>query len=147
MGILLKEAAQIFPFSFARLIAGADGIIRPVESAAIKEGPEISRWLKKDEIVFATEYAVKNVEDGCNLIGQLDQFGAAALVIKRGKFLNRVPAELIKLADQKGFPLFELPGNIPYMDCVIPILEHITEEQFWTLQHMETCLLYTSRCV
>ncbi len=139
MGIQLKEVMRIYPFSQARLVGGHAGVNRMVvESANIQEVPDVGHWLKGGEIVFSAGYAFKNAEAGSMLIEQLDQLGAAALTIKPGKYLPKIPEEMIECADRLGFPLFELPENLPYMDCIIPIFERITEEQLWVLQRVES---------
>lgn len=138
MGIQLKEVMKIYPFSQARLVGGHLGVNRVVESANIQEVPDVGHWLKGGEIVFSAGYAFKNAEAGCTLIEQLNQLGVAALTIKPGKYLPKIPEEMVDRADQLGLPLFELPEDLPYMDCIIPIFERITEEQLWVLQRVES---------
>lgn len=129
MSVLLKDVMNIFPFSEARLVAGYKGINRRVSTANIQEVPYVERWLKGGEILFTSGYAFKSTDSGCRMMERLNEVGIAALAIKPGQYLNRIPLEMINLSNEIGLPLFELPPDLPYMDCIIAIFEHITQEQ------------------
>ena len=138
MSITLHEALQIFPFSEAKLVAGKNGIDRLVESANIQEVPEVEKWLHGKEILFSAGYAFGGgAEEGCRLIRAVCERGAACLVLKPGQYLPSIPPEMIACANEYNFPLLELPSHIPYMDCMVPILERITQEQIYVLRRIE----------
>ena len=137
MGITLKDAMTIFPFSRARLIAGYQGLMREVISANIQEVPYVDRWLKGGEILFTAGYAFQSAEKGCEMMERLDAVGIAALAIKPGQYLLQIPKEMIDRANELGLPLFELPQDLPYMDCIIAIFERITQEQLSVMRRVE----------
>ena len=137
MGITLREVTTLFPFSEAKLIAGEAGLDNNVESANIQEVPDVSKWLKGGEIVFSAGYAFHAQNMGVELIEQLSQKGAAALALKPGQYLNVIPQEMIDRANELGFPLFELPESLPYMDCILPIFERLTQKRLVVLERME----------
>lgn len=144
MGITLYEAMSIAPFSSAHIIGGAAGLNRTVESANIQEVPEVGRWLHGGEILFSSGYAFKSTEDAVELIKQLHKMKVAALAIKPAQYLSSIPQELIDCANQLRFPLFELPEDLPYMDCIIPIFERITQKQLAIMRQVErihNCLM------
>lgn len=137
MGITLRDAMNIFPFSGAKLIAGQQGLGRAVLSANIQEVPSVDRWLKGGEILFTAGYAFQSAEKGCEMMERLDQVGIAALAIKPGQYLPRIPEEMVTCANYLGLPLFELPQDLPYMDCIIAIFERVTQEQFAIMRRAE----------
>lgn len=137
MGIELKDAMNIYPFSEATLIAGHSGIGREVVSANIQEVPYVDRWLKGGEILFTAGYAFQSWEKGCEMMERLDKVGIAALAIKPGQYLAEIPPEMIACANQLGLPLFELPQDLPYMDCIIAIFERVTQEQLSVMRRAE----------
>jgi len=137
MGISLREAIRIFPFSEAVLVAGASGMDAVVDSVNIQEIPQVARWLKGGEIVFTAGYAFQKPGDGAVLIRQLKEKGAAALAVKPGQYLSTIPADMIACADEVGFALFELPATLPYMDCMVPILECLTQKRLYALEKTE----------
>ncbi len=129
---------QIFPFSEAKLVAGRNGTDRLVESANIQEVPDVAKWLQGKEILFSAGYAFGgSPEAGCNLIRAVCERGAACLVLKPGQYLPKIPQEMIECANENSFPLFEIPSDLPYMDCMVPILERITQEHLYILQRIE----------
>ncbi len=138
LSITLREAMQIFPFSEAKLVAGKNGLDRLVESANIQEVPDVVKWLQGKEILFSAGYAFGgSPEAGCNLIRAVCERGAACLVLKPGQYLPEIPLQMIECANENNFPLLEIPGNLPYMDCMVPILERITQEQLYVLKRIE----------
>ena len=137
MGISLREAMNIFPFSTAILRAGNQGLDAEVESVNIQEVPEVIRWLKGGEILFTSGYAFHSEEGGVRLIEQLSAKKVAAIAIKPGQYLQAVPEKMIERAEKLGFPLFELPEELPYMDCMVPILERLTQKRLYTLERIE----------
>jgi len=138
MGLKLYDVMKISPFSQAKLIGGVSGLDRIVESANIQEVPDVERWLKGKEILFSSGYAFTSVDSGCRMMERLCQMGVAALAMKPGTRFPRIPAEMIDCSNRIGFPLFELPTDLPYMDCIIPIFERINEEQLAILRRVET---------
>lgn len=138
MGIItLQEIMSTFPFSKARLVGGSAGVLRTVTSANIQEVPNVDRWLKGGEILFTAGYAFGSTENGCEMMKRLNSVGIAALAIKPGQYLQQIPQEMIDCADALGLPLFELPQDLPYMDCIIAIFEIITQEQLVVLRRAE----------
>lgn len=136
-GILLTEAMNTAPFSQAHLIAGSGGLNRSVLSANIQEVPNVENWLKGGEIVFTTGFAFRTAEGGVRLLNALDKKGAAALAVKTGPYLPEIPQEMILCADRLNFPLFRIPEDMPYMDCIIPIFERITQCQLHQIMRSE----------
>lgn len=137
MSIELKDAMKIFPFSRARLVAGEAGLSRPVISANIQEVPNVDRWMKGGEILFTSGYAFQSAENGCRMMERLDEVGISALAIKPGQYLRAIPKAMADCANRLGMPLFELPQDLPYMDCIIAIYEQITQKQLSLLRRVD----------
>ena len=137
MGIWLKDAMKIEPFSRAQLIAGINGIDRMVVAANIQEVPDVDKWLYGGEILFTAGYAFGSVENACALLEKLNAKGVAAMVIKPGQYFRDIPKELITKANELGFPLFKMPADLPYMDCILPIMLSITNERQFAIERSE----------
>lgn len=136
-GIKLKEIMEIPPFSRAELVGGKGGTDRMVSSANIQEVPEVEHWLHGGEILFTAGYAFQTAEKGLRLMEALEEKGAAALAVKPGAYLPEIPVEMIQYADEHDFPLFLLPGDLPYMDCILPIFHQITQSQIAVMKRNE----------
>ena len=137
MRLTLQETMHIFPFSEAKLVAGTGGLNRMVASANIQEVPDVDKWLKGGEILFSAGYAFRTASEGVKLLKILHQKEVAALALKPGYVMDRIPQEMMDCADELDFPLFELPQDLPYMDCIIPIFERLTQKRLYVLERME----------
>jgi len=136
MILTVKDVMNIEPFAQSVLVAGKNGLDRPVESTNVQEVPNVVHWLHGKEIIFTSGFAFRDAERGCILIQELNDIGCAALAIKLGQYLQKIPVEMIQLADKLNFPLFSLPSYMPYMDCMIPIYEKINKEQLYTMKQI-----------
>jgi len=137
MGIWLKEAMKIEPFSRTQLVAGFGGIDHMVVATNIQEVPNVDRWLYGGEILFTSGYAFGSIDEACELMHRVSRKGIAAMVIKPGQYLASIPQKMLDCANQIDLPLFEMPGNLPYMDCIVPIEARITNEHAFVLERTE----------
>lgn len=138
VGIPVREVMKIYPFSRAKLIGGAGGLDRIVESANMQEVPHVERWMHPGEILFSAGYAFEGPDGGVKVMERIDAIGAAALAMKPGQCLDRVPENMIACADRIDLPLFQLPEELPYIDHIIPILERINQQQLFQLRRVES---------
>ena len=137
MGITLRDAMKIFPFSKAYLAAGENGLEHELTSANIQEVPDVQKWLHGGELLFTSGYSFQTTENAVNLIQALKEKNVAGIAIKPGQYLKQVPEEMLQCAENLDFPLFILPEDLPYMDCIVPILEHITQSQISIMRRHE----------
>ncbi len=128
---------KIYPFSRAKLAAGEKGINRKLTSANIQEVPDVQRWLHGGELLFTSGYSFRTAKNGVKLLNALKEKDAAGIAIKPGEYLQEVPKEMLDRANALDFPLFILPADLPYMDCIVPILDHITRWQVGMLRQNE----------
>lgn len=137
MGIPLREVMRIYPFSQNKLIAGESGLDRYVESSNIQEVPEVEKWLRGGEILFSAGYAMASITDKRSFFQKLNECGVAAIVLKPGPYLPYISEDIIQYCNELGLPLFQMPENLPYMSCILPIFEQITNQQLWALQKIK----------
>ncbi|MEW6308311.1 MAG: PucR family transcriptional regulator ligand-binding domain-containing protein [Bacillota bacterium] len=130
MAITVRNALTLGGLAKAKLVAGKAGLDRPIRWVDIMEVPDVAGWLRGDELLLTTAYAIKDQPDAqLNLVRELHRVGAAAIAIKPGRFISAIPREVIVLADQLGFPVIELALDTPYIDIVTPILRAILDER------------------
>lgn len=137
MAITVSEILKLYPISRSKLIAGKTGLGKVVKSANIQEVPNVEQWLQGGEVLFTAGYAFKEISDLGYFIKAISDSGASAIFFKPGQYLSSIPEEMIRSAEKIGLPLFELPTDIAYMDCILPIFELITKRQVTTLRRTE----------
>jgi len=114
----------------ARIIAGADGLERPVRRLNMMTVPNIVRWTKQDEFLLTTGYPLpREPEEFCRLIEQLAANGLAGLGVKLDEYLAEVPSAAVELADRAGFPIVVIPAASPLDDVLSQTFETIVNRQ------------------
>ncbi|MFC4103082.1 PucR family transcriptional regulator [Paenibacillus xanthanilyticus] len=117
MYMTVEQALTVYPLSEAKLIAGEAGKRRIVKSVNVMDAPDITDWIKEGEMLFTTAYLIKDEpEDAERLLYKLNQCGSAGLGIKLGRFWTEIPANLIRKANELGFPLIQLPYQFTFSD-------------------------------
>ena len=120
MKLTVKDIKELWNNGQAELVAGAEGLDRPVAFYDMMEQPDIKPWLRKELLLITTGYAIrKDKEAVLTLIRDLNEAGASALAIKT-RFFDRFPQEALELADSLHFPLFflEITGWGLWRRCI-----------------------------
>ena len=69
---------------------------------------------------------------------RIERVGVSAVFVKPGQYLQAVPREMIDAAERLKLPLFSLPEDISYMNCIVPIFEQLTNRQLMLLRRTES---------
>ncbi|WP_164919089.1 MULTISPECIES: PucR family transcriptional regulator [Acutalibacteraceae] len=137
MSIVVSDALKIGALSSCKLIAGKDGLNRKVSYIDTMEVPNIQPWLKKNLLLITTGYSIKDDPEALpRLIVDLQKAGAAGLAIKT-RFLGDISGETIRLADEMGVPLIEIPKEIPTVEITMPLMKAIVDEHYHNLEFSE----------
>ncbi len=112
------------------LIAGRGGADRIIKAVTVMEAPDFINWVKKDELLLTTAFAIANNPVALhNIIPSIAEKGLAALGIKPGRFLEHIPDEMIFLANELKFPLIRIPYHVSLSDLIMPVTYAICERQ------------------
>lgn len=105
----LQELLRLPVYRETRVLAGVGGLNRPVKSVNMMDAPDIIDYLKADELLLTTGYALRDQPgELLQLVRQMAGTGCAGLAIKTKRFLKEIPTSVLKLADELDFPLIEL---------------------------------------
>lgn len=118
-----------------RLRAGARATGNPVRWVHIAEVPDPTQWLKGGELLLTTGYGLAGpTERMVNGLRRLIDHNLSGVGIGLGFSFDAVPAELIDLAEENDFPLFEIPYNVPFIAITEAVSSKIVNEQYALLQ-------------
>ena len=96
MSVTVREALAMKEWKDCRLIAGEEGLDREIHYIDSMEVPDIIPWLKKDELLITTAYAVRDSEEQLlNIIRALGKNQSAGIALKT-KFLGTIPDSIKK---------------------------------------------------
>jgi purine catabolism regulator len=133
--ISLARALELAPLRAARVVAGASGTERRIRHVNVMEVPDILPWVRPDELLLTTAYPLR--DDRAALVGlvpELADRGLAGIAIKPDRYLERIPSEMLTAADERGFPVIELPAEASFNEIISSVLSIILNEQSLRLQ-------------
>jgi len=135
LGITVEEALKLPAFNGAKLVSGDEGKSNIIKYIDVTEVPDMENWVKEGEMLLTTYFAIKNdIKAQENLIIKLANVKAAALCIKPGRFIDRIPEKLITIAKKLNFPIIELPLEVPYVNIISQVLSHILSKKVSDLE-------------
>lgn len=138
MGIPLKNLLKIGGLRECTVVAGHRGIDRLITNVTIMEVPDIVKWLKGNELLLTSLYPIKDdLNAQIELIEKLYEVGTTALAVKPIRFVNSIPLEMKKKADQYGITLLEIPETISYLDILSPAMNAIFNEKVVLQEDLE----------
>src|SRR5579864_4547277 len=117
----------------ATLIAGAEGLDRPVEWVRLMETPEVQP--RAGDLLFTTGFPIKDDRDAqIRLVSRIAESGGAGLVVRPMPYLRKLPPEMVAEADRLHVPLFTVGAGVQLIDLMAPLLERIINAEHWRLK-------------
>jgi sugar diacid utilization regulator len=118
-------------FEEAIVIAGKEGLNRIVKWVHVVEVTNIRNLLNGDELILSTGVAWTEDEDlFVSILNQLLETNAAGLCIEMGTYLSEIPAEAIKIAEKKKFPIIIFQKEVPFVEITQDIHTFIINKQY-----------------
>ncbi|MCG8500932.1 MAG: PucR family transcriptional regulator ligand-binding domain-containing protein [Firmicutes bacterium] len=119
-------------FKDIHVIAGKKGLSRVIKDIEILEIPDGVYWLEEGDFIITTGYIFQNNQaDLYNTIEIISKKGAG-IGIKTGRFIKKISAEVIALADKLNFPILEIPVQLGYSDFIWPIVSKLLNDKSYT---------------
>jgi purine catabolism regulator len=117
----------------AKLVAGAEGLDRPVEWVRLMETPEVQP--RAGDLMFTSGFPIKDdIAAQIRLVGRIADSGGAGLVVRPLPYLRKLPPEMVSEADRLNVPLFTIAADIQFIDLMAPLLERIINAEHWRLK-------------
>lgn len=129
------DALELEVFAGCRVVAGRAGLKRPIRWAHAIDVPDAPNWLRGGELVLTTALSLaKDTASRQEFVRALNAKNVAGLLISVGEFIERVPPEMIAVADQLALPIIEAPWELRLVDVSEPINSRIVNQQYVLLQ-------------
>ncbi len=146
--LTLRDALQLPILKDAKVVAGADGLDRPIRWVHNPGVPNAADWLHGGELVLTTVYNMpESADEQGDYLRQLADKGIVALVITIGMLVDEIPEYLRVIGDELGLPLIELPYQRRFVDIAKVINERISEESLDTISRALSIQQRLSRLV
>src|ERR1700737_1682692 len=129
----VREAMRFGAFATAKLIAGGQGLGRPIEWVRMMETPEVKP--RAGDLILTTGFPIKDDHDAqVRLIGRIADGGGAGLVVRPYPYLRKLAPEMITEADRLNVPVFTIGADVQMIDLMTPLLERIINAEHWRLK-------------
>ena len=117
-----------------RLVAGEEGLGRPVRWVHISELADPTPWLSGGELLLTTGMQLGGAAEERAYLERLVARDVAGLGFGTGFAHAIVPDGLRDAAAALGFPLFEVPYEVPFIAITKKAFSHLVNESYGVLQ-------------
>jgi purine catabolism regulator len=91
-------------------------------------------WLRGGELLLTTGMQLADAKSQRELVERLADHRIAGLGFGTGFAHKRLPAALVSAADKRGFPLFEVPYELPFIAITERVFAQLVNERYEMLQ-------------
>src|SRR5688572_22382267 len=116
------------------LVAGEKGTANEVRWVHISELADPTPFLSGGELLLTTGLQLQDADTQRAYVERLVGHGLAGLGLGTGFGLEAVPDALRDAAEANGFPLFEVPYEVPFIAITEKASTHLVNEQYAVLQ-------------
>lgn len=124
---------QILELPYAnqlKFIAGKQSGSNVIRWVHYLEDPAYVKWLKGGELIIISGSVIQdNTARLIKLIDSLYDYNVAGIIINLSDYIKKIPAKVIKEADELQLPLFEMAANIRIVDISQSICYAIFQSQ------------------
>lgn len=122
----------------SKVLAGEAGLDQRVTQVNVMEVPDIVDWVHIGEFLLTTAFSIKeDIGILKKLIPKLKEKGVVGIGIKMKRYIERLPEDIIHIADIYQFPIIELPYEASYTDIMMPVLTEVISRQTSMLLKVE----------
>jgi predicted DNA-binding protein YlxM (UPF0122 family) len=112
-----------------KLVAGEEGLDREVLWTHMVDSDTISAFLQGQELTFTTGIGISEKLPLLKLVQEVYRNGASGIVINIGPYVDKIGQDVLDFANEKAFPVFEVPWKIHMAEIMRIICFAITKEQ------------------
>lgn len=159
MEYTLRDMMQTLPFEDLQIIAGREGLDHPVQYVGVLEAPDSINFVRENEFILTTGYVFSSGgQQLADMITKLHERGAAALGIKMFRYIQALPPEAARLADEYRLPVFFIPNKYSWHELILPLILNISavnsgeggffqdyDQLIYAMQHSQTFYDFISR--
>ncbi|MTI69064.1 MAG: hypothetical protein FH751_02265 [Firmicutes bacterium] len=126
----VKDLFEIEILKNSKVLSGNEGLHRKITKVNVMEVPDILDWVTPGEFLLTTAYSFKdNLNSLIELVPMLNKKGLAGLGIKTKRYIEKIPEEIIDIANKLDFPIIEIPIEASYSEIITSVLSEIINRQ------------------
>src|SRR5690348_9150357 len=121
-----------------RLVAGEAGLHLPVRWVHISELIDPTPWLSGGELLLTTGLQLDTPEQQREFVTRLADHHLAGLGFGTGFGHETVPEAVTEIAEERQFPVFEVPYEVPFIAITEAAFSQLVNEQYAVLRRALT---------
>lgn len=126
----LIDALRASQLSQGTVVAGQRMLGNEVTWVHVVDHPDIAAWTRAGQLLLTTGYHwPKSGQEAVDIVKALHARELSGVVLAVPKFLRNFPQESIDAANELGFPLIEIPWDVPFSDITYSIHCSILDQQ------------------
>lgn len=134
----LVHAMRLEPLSGGQVVAGAKGLEQDITWVQVVDHPDIDAWVDAGHLLLSTGYNwPKKGRKAAAIVERLAAKGVSGVVLAVPHFVDHFPRESLEAATRLGFPLIELPWEIPFSAVTQTVLRALLNTQAEALLRSE----------
>jgi PucR family transcriptional regulator, purine catabolism regulatory protein len=134
----VREALGLPALQAARVLAGDGGLGRSVCRLGVWETDTALPLARPDEMLVTTGFPLLEYPDRLpGLITTMAGSGVAALVVKLGRYLDRLPPAALDRAEELDLPVLELAAEVSLADVLHQVLTTVLGRQAAELERSD----------
>jgi len=138
LGITVAEMILLKELEGSKILAGEAGLDQRITQINVMEVPDIVEWVHVGEFLLTTAFSIKeDISILKKLIPKLKKKGVVGIGIKMKRYIDKLPEDIINVANKYKFPIIEIPYSASYTDIMMPVLTEIISAQTSVLMKVE----------
>jgi purine catabolism regulator len=122
-----------------RMLAGNQGLHRPITRVNVMEDPNMLSWVRPGEFLMTTGTPFREEPERLKqIVPELVRRGVSALGIKGKGYFDPLPHDVVEEAERHALPLLELPADIVFADLARSVMERVLEQETSQLEDLQT---------
>ena len=132
------EALQLPPLNRGVVVSADAHLNQEISWVQVVDHPDIEAWVEKGHLLLSTGYSwPKTGAAAAVIIEKLAAKGVAGVVLAVPHFVEHFPAESIEAANQHGFPLIEVPWEVPFSEITQCVHRELLSQQSRSLERSD----------
>jgi PucR family transcriptional regulator, purine catabolism regulatory protein len=121
-----------------RVLAGESGLDLPVRWVHISELLDPTPWLSGGELLLSTGLQLDSPERQREFVARLADAQLSGIGVGTGFTHQTVPDALLEAAEERDFPVFEVPYEVPFIAITEAAFTQLVNEQYAVLRRAIT---------
>lgn len=130
MTISCRDVTSVRSLSKLKLVAGKAGLDRVVRWVHFIDLPDVLPWVQGGELLIITGIGLNgNIGKLAEIVRGAVEKNLAGLIVNIGPYIEQIPPDVVSLAEELAFPVFELPWEVRLVEVTQDICGYIVKKQ------------------